>query len=156
MLGVDAESDALDILPIDAAEKRPRRGRRQGDAERRVPRHWIAVALALAAAAGAAYWFLGPGDGEPDGLEAESAEFDDLLDGQTVRIEVEGLPSLAATVTVQCAAGGQEAALECDPTTARRASSSSNGTLDAGTTVWRVISTSNQVSTQESTSMYLA
>lgn len=149
MLGVDPQSDALDMLPIDAGGDGPRRlRRRRGDRQRRLPR-WSIPVVVLVAVAGVAALFLSGGDDASDddanegALEAgDSVDFGDLLDGQAVALLVDGLPASEAAVTVQCVAGGGDPDAGCDPTTATRSSTTATGALDAEVSVWRVISTS--------------
>ena len=150
MLGVDAESDALDVLPIGAAEKGRRVRRRSGGGGRRPGRTSVISAL-LALIAAVVAWQLFAGDDapaddgadDPDATEAgDLADFDGLIDGDTIDLFVADLPGSADTVTLQCVVGA-DAGTGCDPTTTHRAASTPNGVIEETVRVWRVISTAD-------------
>lgn len=149
MLGVDAESDALDVLPIGAAEQGRRARRRSAGGRPSWRTLAIATLVAIAAVVGALQFFGGddaPADDgavDPDETEAtDLADFDGLIDGDTIDLFVADLPGSSDTVTVQCVPGA-EASTGCDPTTIHRAATTPNGVIEEAVQVWRVISTAD-------------
>ena len=156
MEGVDPNDEALIDLPVDDGAKRRRATAPTRQRSRKTGPVLLALAIAVLGLFGAN--LLLADDPAPEEAAAEeeplpvspdaftarpNATFTDLLDGESVRYELDSLPFSAETVTVVCLVDPDPTAAslldECDSGTAQRRLTSPGGVLETDITVYRQI-----------------